>query len=177
MSGYDIEGQPIFSWDGRIIVVTNLPYEVRPSDLRDFFAPKGKLLRVDIERSKEGGSNGLGYIEFLSPSDAESALSLDHTQFNGRTIKCKLSTKPPAELIRFYIRDPDNRPINDNARQRIIEEAQFGPQERKLAPIKRPHFRKRHFKDRNDQQGGDTKGNGDYSDAQYDYSYSDEYSD
>lgn len=125
MSAY--ENNEIFEWEGRILVAANLPYNVTPVGLRDFFAPKGKILRVDIERNKQGESNGLGFVEFYSAADCAAAAELHGTQFEGRTLKCKVSTRPPPELLRFYIRDPKNRPLNDRVRQNIIEEAKNGP--------------------------------------------------
>jgi RNA recognition motif-containing protein len=115
-----------FPWEGRVLAVTNLSYDVRPSDLRDFFAPKGKLLRVDIERGKDGQANGLAFVEFATVADCQSGSELHGTQFQGRMMKCKPSTRPPPELVRFYIRLPDNRPINDHIRARIIKEAREG---------------------------------------------------
>lgn len=125
MTAYD--DNEIFDWQGRILIAANLAYNVTPVGLRDFFAPKGKILRVDIERNKQGESNGLGFVEFYSAADAAAAVELHGTQFEGRTLKCKLATNPPAELTRFYIRDPKNRPLNDRVRQNIIEEAKNGP--------------------------------------------------
>jgi RNA recognition motif-containing protein len=113
-------------WEGRVLAVTNLAYDVRPTDLRDFFAPKGKILRVDIERGKDGTTNGLAFVEFAEKSDCESALDLQGAQFHGRTMKCKISTRPPPELLRFYIRPVNQRPISDRIRQRIIEDARNG---------------------------------------------------
>jgi RNA recognition motif-containing protein len=112
-----------FPWEGRILTVKNLSYTVCPTDLRDFFLPVGKLLRVDIERGKDGGSNGLAYVEFASAADCKNATALQGSQFQGRTMKCEISTRPPPELTRFYIRSVSNRPINDRIRQRIIDEA------------------------------------------------------
>ena len=112
-----------FPWEGRILSIRNLGYEVKPSDVRDFFAPRGKILRVDLERRKSGGANGLGFVEFASPADCASAAELHGTQFCGRTMKCEVSKLPPSELIRFYIRSPENRPISDRIRRNIIEEA------------------------------------------------------
>jgi RNA recognition motif-containing protein len=115
-----------FPWEGRILAVTNLSYDVSPSALRDFFAPKGKLLRVDIERGKDGQANGLAFVEFATVNDCQAAAELHGSQFQGRTMKCKQSTRPPPELVRFYIRHPDNRPINDHVRAKIIKEALGG---------------------------------------------------
>lgn len=112
-----------FPWEGRILSIRNLGYEVKPSDVRDFFAPRGKILRVDLERKKTGGTNGLGFVEFASAADCESATELQGTQFFGRTMKCEVATMPPSELVRFYIRAPENRPISDRIRRKIIEEA------------------------------------------------------
>ena len=170
----------IFSWEGRILVTMNLPYDATPQELRDFFAPRGKILRVDIERTKHGESNGLGYVEFLSANDCQAASELNGTQFNGRTMKCKISTRPPPELLRFYIRDPNNRPLNDRIRQNIIEEARNGKVEKDKSErkIRRPrYFPKFHKKDGNEKESkkkdrGDDDDGSSSSGSSYSYSYS-----
>jgi len=118
-----------FPWNGRILVCANLAYDVTPTDLRDHFIRKGKLLRVDVERNKAGDPNGLAFIEFNSASDCSSATEFDQSQFHGRTLKCKVASNPPAELIRYYIRPLDKRPINDRVRERILsgEPERSGP--------------------------------------------------
>jgi RNA recognition motif-containing protein len=126
--------EEIFPWEGRILTITNLAYSVRPSELRDFFAPKGKLLRVDIERGKDGQANGLAFIEFATVADCQAAAELYGSQFQGRTMKCKPATRPPPELLRFYIRPPDGRPINDRIRERIIREARGEGGDRRPRP-------------------------------------------
>ncbi|KAH0786322.1 serine/arginine-rich SC35-like splicing factor SCL33 [Histomonas meleagridis] len=148
-----------FPWEGRILVVSNLSYDVRPSDLRDHFAKLGKIYRVDIERNKHGESNGLGFIEFASPSDCNTAAEQDGLEFQGRKLKCKVALKPPAELVRFYIRDINKRQVSERIRQRIIDESQNGQPEptpipkriRKTLPYKRrydkPPSSKHHSKD------------------------------
>ena len=114
--------QKIFPWEGRILVCANLSYNVTPFELRDFFRKYGQILRVDVERNKRGEANGLAFIEFNSPADCSSAEEkCNGTQFCGRTLKCKVSTKPPPELLRYYIREIDHRPINDRIRQKIID--------------------------------------------------------
>lgn len=112
-----------FPWEGRILSIRNLGYDVKPSDVRDFFAPRGKILRVDLERRKSGGTNGLGFVEFASAADCAAAAELHGSQFFGRTMKCEPATLPPSELVRFYIRAPENRPVSDRIRRNIIEEA------------------------------------------------------
>lgn len=130
-----------FPWEGRILSVKNLAFHVKPTDLRDFFAPRGKILRVDIERSKDGNSNGLGFVEFASKADCSAAAEMHGTQFEGRTMKCTVATKPPPELIRFYIRTVNDRPISDRVRRRIIDEAKG---------ISHEHRRRRYRKNRED---------------------------
>lgn len=111
-----------FPWEGRILSVTNLPYNYRPMDLRDFFARRGKILRVDVERSSAGKTNGLGFIEFATESDCTSAAALTGSNINGRTMKCRVATNPPPELVRFYVRQLNDRPVSDRVRARILDE-------------------------------------------------------
>ncbi|OHT11258.1 hypothetical protein TRFO_19352 [Tritrichomonas foetus] len=171
-------GEEIFPWEGRILVAANLPYDVTPAQLRDYFAPRGKILRVDIERNKQGDSNGLGFVEFLAPADCAAAAELHGTQFEGRTLKCKVSTRPPPELLRFYIRPPDNRPLNDRVRKNIIDEwRNGGPTERKPRServVKKPrHFPryKRNQNNKNENSETPKGGNDQYSDYSDSYGY------
>lgn len=167
----------IFEWEGRILVAANLPYNVTPVGLRDFFAPKGKILRVDIERNKQGESNGLGFVEFYSAADCAAAAELHGTQFEGRTLKCKVSTRPPPELLRFYIRDPKNRPINDRVRQNIIEEAKNGPIDHQPRNNRKTTRPRKFFKRVNkDQSNPDQENQNDTKSGEYSYSYSSGYS-
>ena len=77
------EDQDIFPYEGRILFVSNLNYDCRPQDLRDYFQPRGKLLRVDIERDRYTGEpNGLAFLEFASPADCESATEFILKLFN-----------------------------------------------------------------------------------------------
>lgn len=123
----DLEDEEIFGYEGRIVICANLHYDCRPSDLRDLFLPCGKLLRVDIERTKKGDSNGLGFLEFEQPNEARSAVDEFHgKEFMNRTLKCKICENPPPELTRFYIRPLNKRIVSDRVRQRIIEEAKTG---------------------------------------------------
>jgi len=129
------EAPETIPWEGRILVVTNLSYDVRPTALKDFLTQKGKVYRVDIERTKKGGSNGLAFVEFATSTDAQAAVTLHGTQFEGRTMKCQVSTNPPPELVRFYIRPPENRPVSKHTRRRIIEEA--------MRPAEEPNAKRR----------------------------------
>ena len=181
-----------FPWEGRILVVSNLSYDVRPSDLRDHFAKLGKIYRVDIERNKQGESNGLGFIEFASPSDCKTAAEQDGIEFQGRRLKCKVSVRPPPELVRFYIRDINKRQVSERIRQRIIDENQNGQPEpkpilkriRKTLPYKRnyekfPQNNKRHSNDYSDYYSRSSNSySSSYSSSGYSYysSYSGSYS-
>ena len=172
-----------FPWEGRILVVANLQYDVRPTDLRDFFLPRGKIYRVDIERNKKGESNGLAFIEFASQADCEAAAELNGTENQGRRLKCKVSTKPPAELLRYYIRDINKRQVNDRVRQRIIEETINGKPD--PTPIVKRERKSRVYKKErrnNDAKeyshySSDNSDYSDYSDSYYGYSDSYSYSD
>jgi RNA recognition motif-containing protein len=135
--------QALFPWEGRVLTVKNLSYDVRPTDLRDLFATKGKLLRVDIERDKSGAANGLAYVEFASTADCESAAELHGSQFCGRSLRCQIATHPPPELLRFYIRPPENRPINDRVKERILAELRGD-----LPEPERPRMRRRPLRSR-----------------------------
>ena len=137
-----------FPWEGRIVMAQNLPYDISPTELRDFLISKGKILRVDIERDKAGQANGIGYIEFNSKADAESSLSLNGQQLGGRKFKCYISNNPPPELIRFYIRNPMERPVGERIKQRILEQAK----------------RIEHPEDFNENDSKETKDFSDYSD-------------
>lgn len=170
-----------FPYEGRILLVMNLPYDVSPTQVRDFLISKGQILRVDLEKDHAGQMNGMGFIEFNNPDDCKAALELNGTQFGGRTFKCKFADHPPPELTRFYIRQPVDRPVPDKVRQTIINEWKYGPSEnKKTGPPKRAlkhkSLRKRNtYKKPEDQNDRNSSGYSDYSDSgSYSYgSYSD----
>jgi RNA recognition motif-containing protein len=112
-----------FPWEGRILSVTNLNFDVRPGDFRDLFMKRGKVYRVDIQRNKKGTSSGLAFIEFATTSDCDFAAELNGIKFKGRTLKCKISHFPSPELICYYIRSIEKSPLTLHTRSKIIENA------------------------------------------------------
>lgn len=131
-----------FPYEGRILLITNLPYDVSPTQVRDFLLCKGHLLRVDLEKDHAGQMSGMGFVEFNNASDCQSALDLNGAQFGGRTFKCKIAERPPPELTRFYIRQPEDRPVAEKVRQKIINQWKYGISDTPQQP--RPHIRREH---------------------------------
>ena len=70
------------------LYVGNLPYNISDDQLNDMFAKFGTpdSARVITDRDT-GQSKGFGFVEFSNPDQAKEALSLDGTEFGGRSLK------------------------------------------------------------------------------------------
>jgi cold-inducible RNA-binding protein len=70
------------------LYVGNLPYNISDDQLQDMFAKFGTpdSARVITDRST-GQSKGFGFVEFNNDEVARQALSLDGTEFGGRSLK------------------------------------------------------------------------------------------
>jgi cold-inducible RNA-binding protein len=69
------------------LYVGNLPYNISDDQLRDMFAKFGipDSARVITDRDS-GQSKGFGFVEFSDDSIAKNALSLNGTEFGGRSL-------------------------------------------------------------------------------------------
>jgi cold-inducible RNA-binding protein len=70
------------------LYVGNLPYNVSDDQLSDMFARFGTpdSARVITDRDT-GQSKGFGFVEFSDDEKAKQALTLDGTDFGGRSLK------------------------------------------------------------------------------------------
>ena len=72
------------------VIVKNLPFKTKQSELWDYFETFGKVLRVTIPRDRRSKkSKGHGYVVFANPLQAEKVLKLKGTklQFKGRNLQ------------------------------------------------------------------------------------------
>nr|GEU29736.1 28 kDa ribonucleoprotein, chloroplastic [Tanacetum cinerariifolium] len=74
----------------------NLAWSVKPEDLRNHFSQFGTVISTTVLHDRKGGKNRVyGFLSFSSSSELEAAMSLDGTQFYGRTIKLREVVKWP----------------------------------------------------------------------------------
>lgn len=67
--------------------VSNMPYEVSKSQIREFFSSKDVVIpQVNKNRRKDHHNDGIAIVIFEDPDQATNALSKDDTQFHGRNI-------------------------------------------------------------------------------------------
>ena len=69
------------------LYVGNLPYNISDDQLSDMFAKFGTpdTAKVVIDRDS-GRSKGFGFVEFCNDDQARQALSLNGTEFGGRSL-------------------------------------------------------------------------------------------
>lgn len=70
------------------LYVGNLPYDITDGKLNEMFSKFGTpdSAKVIIDRDS-GRSKGFGFVEFSNADQAKQALSLDGTDFGGRSLK------------------------------------------------------------------------------------------
>lgn len=66
-----------------VVFVSNLSYEVSPKFLRETFCSSGEILKVNLERDRDGKSKGFGTVVFGHPDMALRCIDM----FDGRSIK------------------------------------------------------------------------------------------
>jgi polyadenylate-binding protein len=77
---------------GKKIYVGNLQWEVTEADLRQVFSPVGGIESCEVVHSPEGRSRGFGFIEFMTPEDADLAVHTLHDQeLKGRKLVVQLA--------------------------------------------------------------------------------------
>ena len=86
------------------LYVGNLPYNISDDQLSDMFAKFGTpdSAKVIIDRDS-GRSKGFGFVEFSNDEQAKQALSLDGTEFGGRSLKVN-EARPKTENRGGYSR-------------------------------------------------------------------------
>ncbi len=86
------------------IYVGNLQWEVSEGDLRELFAPVGGIENVEVVRDPDGRNRGFGFIEFMTPEEADLAVHTLHAQeLKGR------------KLVVQIAREKEPRPRRDDA--------------------------------------------------------------
>lgn len=69
------------------LYVGNLPYNISDDQLRDVFARFGNPDSAKVITDRDSGqSKGFGFVEFSDGEEAKKALSLNGTDFGGRTL-------------------------------------------------------------------------------------------
>ena len=70
------------------LFVGNLSYQTGENDLRDYFAPAGNILSVNVMLDKfTGKSRGFAFVEFASSQEAAKAVEMfHHKDFQGRSL-------------------------------------------------------------------------------------------
>ena len=71
------------------IYVSNLSFNVKDEDLKDFFTPYGEVTSAKVINDKfTGQSKGFGFVEMTDGTAAKKAITeLDQASVEGRTIK------------------------------------------------------------------------------------------
>ena len=69
------------------LYVGNLPYNISDDQLNDLFAKFGTPDSAKVITDRETGrSKGFGFVEFSNSEQAQQALSLNGTEFGGRSL-------------------------------------------------------------------------------------------
>ena len=83
----------------------NLPWAITEEDLRDTFSSVGDPTQIRIAEDRDGRRRGFAFVEFQSPEQVTSALSLDGVDVMGRQMRVDRSTRsssgralPPLDL-------------------------------------------------------------------------------
>ncbi|XP_059634451.1 28 kDa ribonucleoprotein, chloroplastic [Cornus florida] len=69
------------------IYVGNLAWSVKPEDLRNHFSQFGTVVSARVLYDRKGGKSRVyGFLSFSSDAESEAAMSLNGTDFHGRTL-------------------------------------------------------------------------------------------
>lgn len=83
------------SLDKCTVFVTNLPFEMKSTEIEDVFKVHGKLKQVRLVTNRSGKSKGFAYVEYEEEGGASAAvLKLDQTIVGERQISVALSNPP-----------------------------------------------------------------------------------
>ena len=80
------------------IYVSNLSFNLKDEDLKDFFTPYGEVTSAKVINDKfTGQSKGFGFVEMTDGTAAKKAITeLDQTSVEGRTLKV-MEARPKEE--------------------------------------------------------------------------------
>lgn len=74
------------------LYVGNFPYSVDESQLREMFSSFGEIEDISLIKDRETGrSKGFGFITFATQVGAETALSLNGKDLDGRALKVNMA--------------------------------------------------------------------------------------
>ena len=74
------------------LYVGNFPYSVDEDQLREMFSSFGQIEDIALIKDRETGrSKGFGFITFASQQAAETALSLNGKDVDGRALKVNMA--------------------------------------------------------------------------------------
>jgi len=69
------------------LFVGNLDFHTTEDELRQLFAARGQVGRVDIVKDSSGQPRGFAFVEMANVDDADKAIAvLDGSQLGGRTL-------------------------------------------------------------------------------------------
>jgi len=74
------------------VYVRNLPNGIANEEVKTYFEKAGAVNRVDVRSSERGGT--YAFVDFETKEDADKALTLDSTEFNGTTIAVEKKNPP-----------------------------------------------------------------------------------
>ena len=84
-------------YEGRELFIANVPWDANWKDLKERFKLYGSVESARVPKKLNGGSKGIGYVVFRRKEDAEKAMALIMTDWNGRTLNVSVSTNDPSK--------------------------------------------------------------------------------
>jgi RNA recognition motif-containing protein len=79
--------------DGTVkVFVGNLPFSTTDETLKEYFAGCGDVVGSSVIK-RYGRSKGYGFVSFATEKEAQSAVLLDKSDMEGRTINCEIARK------------------------------------------------------------------------------------
>ncbi|KAJ7387452.1 positive regulation of histone deubiquitination [Desmophyllum pertusum] len=98
------------SLDKKTVFVSNLPFDIKESDVENVFKKHGKVTQVRLVTNRAGKPKGYGYIEYEEETSAPTAIvALDGSLLGERQISVALSN-PPSRRPRQPGADQQQRP-------------------------------------------------------------------
>lgn len=93
-----------YSWKGRIVFLSNIPYCYKAQDLLVIMRQFGRVFRCDLSRAENGKSKGFAFIEFEKVESAKLAVEyMDTATLLNKNLRCEISEFPPDELVEMYV--------------------------------------------------------------------------
>src|SRR5829696_9050657 len=98
------------------IFVSNLNFNVKDEDLREFFTPYGEVTSAKIINDRtSSNSRGFGFVEMSDETASQKAIAeLDGTSVEGRTIKVSEAKPKEDRPARSYAKSPFRDNGGDN---------------------------------------------------------------